>query len=250
MRRDPVLVIGPQRTGSTLIGRLFAEADGSAATVNGKLILYLLAYLPDANFRDWSLHFRVDEIVWALRRKPVLAAKAGFSTNFEQHAAALADTLRSASANWTRHTFIAELLFRLYRTWQPEAVFWGDKYNEYALLLDDIAELYPGARFVFTRRCAEEAARSAIAAFADRSWQPHDLREATAKVADWNARIDDFRVRRPDCATMVVEYSDLVAAPGDILSDIERFAGVSGLLRQAGKIGHDRRNDTVLPESY
>jgi len=247
MRSAPILVIGPQRTGSTLVGRLFADADGSAFTVNGKLILYLLAFLPDRNFADWSRHVRLDEIGWLLRRKPVLSPHAGFVDTVVREGAAIVAAMQPSGPTG-RNAFIAELLCRIYRAWRPEAVFWGDKYNEYTLMLDDVADLFPDARFVFTRRPSQDAARSASAAFADRGWQPQALDDAVAKVEDWDGHIDAFRRARPDCATTIVQYGDLLDRPVAVLRALEDFTGVTGLVRQADRVGN-RLRDAAMTAS-
>jgi hypothetical protein len=170
MRRDPIIVAGPQRTGSTLLGRLFASADKSASTVNGKLLLYLLLYLPKENFDHWTAHFRTDEILWLMKRKPILANHPGFTNNFRLNCQRIANDLKAEPLLDTRREYIAEYLYRIYREWQPGAEFWGDKYNEYVLMLDEIASVFPNARFVFTRRVASDAAQSAMVAFGERPW--------------------------------------------------------------------------------
>lgn len=244
MRPDPIFVVGPQRTGTTLMGRIIAEADGVALTVNGKLAYYLLVWLPRDGFLDALSHFRSDEILWSLRRKPVLSPHPGFVARFESHGAALAENLRREGER-SREPFIAEYLRRFYAGWCPGSRVWGDKYNEYVFVLDDLAAIFPGARFIFMRRDAEVAARSAIAAFSGRPWQPRKLESAVEKVEAWDRRIDLFRSQNPSISTCLVGYEALVETPDKVLREVAAFTDIDGLDSQAAKKIGDARSTTM-----
>lgn len=251
-RRDtevsgPLIVTGPQRTGSTLLGRILASGNDCAFTVNGRLFSYLLQYLPQRSLRSRAEHFRVDEISWLLRRKPVLSPHPNFVEAFGRHAPALIADLRERGLD--RASLIGALARGIYGQWDSGARHWGDKSNEYVLDLDDLAEAFPGALYIFTDRDPQDAARSAMDAFRGRAWQPDSLPDALSKVQSWQMLIRSFIDRHPQARHMTVRYEDMLANPRRVLRDVEEFTGIAGLAQQARIVGRSRINDVTMPAS-
>lgn len=225
----PVFMVGPQRTGSTLVGRILASAPGAAFTVNGKLLYQLMHWVRDGVDRqDERAHLRADEILHALRRKPIL----GVPDDFVDTIAAPAleglarDLAEDPAAARDRKAVIRDGMRRAYSRLNPAPAFWGDKYNEYVLSLDEIRDIYPRARFVATSREAEAAARSMLLAFQARAWCPRDLAGAIGKHEAWRVRWRAFAEGLPDGQALEIDYQRLLADPAAELRILSRFVGL------------------------
>jgi hypothetical protein len=226
---SPVLLVGPQRTGSTLVGRILASAPRSAFTVNGKILYYLLHWVRDDASDLERGHFRADEIVHALTRKPILGVGDGF---LDSHVAPILFELGRHLADSSpglldRSTLIREAIGQVYRGIEAEPAVWGDTYNEYVLHLPEIARIYPRARYVATLRDPAAAGCSMRRAFAARAWCPSDLERATAKYLQWEAAWRSFARRCAPADVLEIDYDDLLADPVTTLRALAAFVGLA-----------------------
>src|SRR5262249_27103155 len=150
---SPIFVLGAQRTGSTLIGRMLAALPESAITINGKVAYYLFLYIPTTpTWWQWIEHLRTDEILHALSRKPPIQAPDRFNEHVVEGLRLGRLDLLGLTDRPTRRQAIAHLTRTVYTALAPQARLWGDKYNEYVLQLDDLHGCFPDARWVWTVR--------------------------------------------------------------------------------------------------
>lgn len=231
MNADPVFVTGVQRSGTTLVGRIVASHPRASFTVNGKILYAALQWLRLSGRPACELsHVRADEMLHALRRKPILGVPQSF----------VEDTLQPCLQEWAqalardREAFgpggpadaIRALLRSVHERLRPGAAFWGDKYNEYMLMFGEVHQLYPAARWVVVRRDREAAARSMLRAFAGRPWCPTDVEGARRKYDEWTEEWVKVRRGLPADRWMELEHERLVAEPRAALAGLARFLGL------------------------
>jgi len=222
----PVFVVGPQRCGTTLVGRILASTPQSAFTVNGKLLYYLERWTR-AQSRLELQHFRADEIVHAMRRKPILGVPDDFvDTLVEPELHRLARKLVDKPAPLDLDPLIRATLMNVHRTLAPGATLWGDKYNEYLFMLPRIRELFPAARFVVIGRNSDHAAASMRRAFDSRPWCPSSLNAARRKHEAWWGLWTTFAAQHTQVSSHVMSYETLVAQPRYTLARLAEFLDV------------------------
>ncbi|MFF7940246.1 sulfotransferase [Nocardia gamkensis] len=207
----PVIVLGAQRSGTTALASVLDAAFdkvGGIFTVNGKLPYILHRWVTAADLQ--ARHLRVDEMIWALRRK------APFGTNSERWLGTTETVLRAAAVAVSAGAVADPVQLRrdVLAGAYAGATRFGDKYNEYLLELDALAESLPDAHWVLLIRNPEAVARSTLRWAGDRPWRPSDRGAALAKWVAWHEpwlahpRTADQRL----CT--VVEYSQLCAGRG------------------------------------
>lgn len=224
-----MFVTGVQRSGTTLIGRILAEHPAAAMTINGKLPYLFFHWVPEDAAECSVQHLRADEIVHALRRKPILGVPGDFIDSavapriFEWAQRGAAGSFR------TRQQLLAsirEVCVEIYRLVNPRASIWGDKYNEYLLWLDRLRELYPRARIVMITRTASDSAESMLRAFRGRPWCPPTVDLALAKHSDWTREWQRVKNTMEPGAGFEISYEDLLDDPVAVLQGLARFLDI------------------------
>jgi len=206
----PVVLLGAQRSGTTaladVLDRAFADVGGQF-TINGKLPYLLHRWCTQADVR--GRHLRVDEMLHALHRKPP------YGRHSEQWLRTVEKLLRAAALDVAdgRVTEASELRRRLVRDAYTDATRYGDKYNEYLLELDRLADTLPGAHWVLLIRHPAAAARSMLRWKGDRPWRPDNWRDALDKWAAWHQPWLEYGATRGTGRCTVVEYASVCAGP-------------------------------------
>lgn len=229
---SPVFVVGPQRTGTTLLGRILADHEQSSFTVNCKLLYYLKVWLEASSEKESYWHFRADEIVHSLKRKPII----GVGDNFidDVLAPVLFEVARegadSTGNNWDESAGLSGLVRKIMNSvhseLNPSAKFWGDKYNEYLLMLDWLRGIYPDARFVMTYRDGEAVGRSMAQRFQDRPWCPTNEEACCDKYLHWKKIWESKALNIRPNNKLTIIYEELV---DDIMTQLRRLADFVGL---------------------
>jgi LPS sulfotransferase NodH len=249
---SPVFVLGPQRTGSTLVGRILSSAAGSAFTVNGKLLYYLMLWLSESSSGSLAgRHFRAEEIVHSLRRKPILGVGEQFVSEAETVLTGIAKRIADHTTDTSPTQLIREAMHGVYRTLNDTPVFWGDKYNEYILDLDRIRLVYPAARFIAMNRNEKAAATSALKAFGGRPWCPSTAELCAEKHDAWYDHWQVAKAAIPNASYLEISYEDLLAKPKETVSGLADFLTVTCDLfsESIAWIGTDRRFDRWMTSS-
>lgn len=204
----PVILLGAQRSGTTALASVLDAAfddAGGIFTINGRLPYLLSRWCTDEDVR--GRHLRADEIVHALHRKPP----------YGRHSARWLDAvervLRAAAlevADGAQRDAVT-LRRRLIQEAYAAGARFGDKYNEYLLDLDALADMVPDAYWVLLLRHPADAARSMLRWSGDRPWRPSNWQAALDKWVAWHEPwMAHTRTADPK-RCIVLEYSQLCA---------------------------------------
>jgi hypothetical protein len=220
-----VLVIGAQRSGTTLLGRLLAEHQDVFLTVNGKLLYYLITWI----YRDPSdfpgRHLRLDEIAFGLRRKPILGVEPACAEEMAE--LLLRDFGPGRFYDAEPREIVATIWKEVYSKLARNKSIIGDKYNEYLLQFREIMELFPDARYIFIHRHPFEVAESMCRAFRGRPWAPDSTLTAIRKWTDWNIQWQHARQRIHHHRRFEVGYEILVKEPEQVFKQVCAFLGIT-----------------------
>ncbi|MCX5418124.1 sulfotransferase [Streptomyces sp. NBC_00078] len=226
----PVVLLGAQRSGTTALADVLDQAFAAAGgvfTVNGKLPYLLHRWCTQADVQ--GRHLRTDEILHALHRRPP------YGRHSEQWLGTVEKVLRAAAAEVAagRVTDASALRGRLVRQAYAGTTRYGDKYNEYLLELDQLADTLPEAHWVLLIRHPAAVARSMLRWTGDRPWRPGTRRDALEKWAAWHRPWLAHPTTRDPARRTVLEYTRVCAG-----EDLHRLSEAIGLdlLPHAGQL--------------
>lgn len=222
---SPVFLIGAQRSGTTALSFALNAAFhdvGGLFTVNGKLPYLLQRWITQEDIE--CAHLRADEILWALRRK--LPSGKGA----EEWLARTEAVLRKYAQEVAEGSGISpiEMARGIVSESYGAGLRWGEKYNEYLLMLPYLRSLVPEARYVVLIRHPEAVVHSMLKWSGDRPWNPGARKSALDKWNSWNARWLHFARNIPNESYLMVDYEELCR--GSETDRMEKFLGLE--LRQ------------------
>lgn len=229
---DPILLVGPQRSGTTALGAAVSDAlaaAGGCFTVNGKLLYLLRRWWTDGDAA--ARHLRADEVSHSLARIP--AQGAGSAAWLVRTRAALLASAQRGACGRTVPSARDEIRRVCAEAYGPGP--WGDKYNEYLLELPWLHATFLDARWVFLVREPGETVASMLAWTQDRPWNPDNALDASAKWAHWTSRWLDFRETIPPRQRVELDYADLCEGRSDALAalvGVELTPFLAGYRRQ------------------
>jgi hypothetical protein len=204
---DPILLVGPQRSGTTALAAALSNAFAAAGgcfTVNGRLPYLLRRWWTDTDAA--ARHLREDEVFNPLARTPPQGE--GSAAWLVRTRAALLASARRATCGRTEPSARDEIRRVCAEAYGPGP--WGDKFNEYLLVLPWLHATFPAARWVFlVREPAETIASMLARAAPDKPWNPDDAPAASAKWAYWTSRWLAFRETIPAQQRVEIDYADL-----------------------------------------
>ncbi|WP_084963704.1 sulfotransferase [Thermoactinospora rubra] len=217
----PLLLLGAQRSGTTALAHALSRAYAGAGglfTVNGKLPYLLPRWCTEADLR--GRHFRADEILHALARKPP------GGEGSDRWLAHVEQVLRRVAAEVAQGyggaapSLVARVIADSYAPWP----LWGDKYNEYLMDLPALLAAVPSARLVLLVRHPEAVAESVLRWPGDRPWKPVTRPGAYAKWAAWHRGWLELAGGLAEERLMVVGYHALCA--GKATRRLSEFTGL------------------------
>jgi hypothetical protein len=228
MTASPLLLLGAQRSGTTALAHVLSAAyadHGGIFTVNGRLPYLLPRWCRPEDLH--GRHFRADELVHAIRRKP---AEGRGSERWLAHVEAVLRRVAAETAAGLHHDctlLVRQILQDCYRPWP----LWGDKYNEYLLDLGSLLTLLDRPKILLLVRHPTEVARSQLEWQGDRPWRPVTLAAAELKWASWHDGWLTEVDRLAPASWMMVQYSRLCR--GELDQAVTDFVGaeLSGRLR-------------------
>ena len=222
--KNPLFLIGAQRSGTTIFSLLLAEHKDTFIAVNGKLLYYLITWLYPWSQPIINGHIRLDEVVHSLKRKRIL----GIS---ESHLEKMYQVLETQFNYQTYDTLetpeiIAHIWVKTFRAISNGEPVIGEKYNEYLIQLDEIRQIFPRARYIFIYRHYLDTAESMFRVFRNRSWGPLNYENAIIKWARWNEQWLKFKRTNPNTPFFEVKYEDLVKSPTQLVTHVCDFLGL------------------------
>jgi Sulfotransferase family len=212
---DPILLVGPQRSGTTALAAAMSAAlavAGGCFTVNGKLPYLLRRWWTDTDAA--ARHLRQDEVFHALARIPPQGV--GSVAWLARTRTALLASARRAARGHAAPYARDEIRRVCSDAYGPGP--WGDKYNEYLLELPWLHATFPDARWVFLVREPGETVASMLDWRRDKPWNPDNAWAAAAKWAYWTSRWLAFRETIPLRQRVELDYADLCEGHSDALS--------------------------------
>lgn len=225
MNNDPVLVIGVQRSGTTLVGRLLAEHEDVCLTINGKLLYYLISWIYRDPFAYPGAHLRLDEIAYALTRRSI--GGIGYK-EFEKMIEMLKTRFRPTEFfGQDRDDIVRRIWLEVYQEISNGASVIGDKYNEYMLQLPEICTIFPSCRYVFVHRHPFAVAESMVRAFKGRPWAPETISSALFKWTVWNEEWLRSREAIEPALRLEISYQQIVDEPESTFRSICDFLGLA-----------------------
>ncbi len=218
---SPLILLGAQRSGTTALAGVLDtafEAVGGLFTINGKLPYVLHRWCTEEDVR--ARHLRVDEMLHALRRRPPYGRRG------ERWLATVESVLREAAAEVAAGSTGDAVALRrdLVRRAYAGATRFGEKYNEYLLELDRLAETVPDARWALLVRHPSAVAASMLRWSGDRPWRPRTREAALDKWAAWHEPWLRHERTRDPARCVVVEYGRLCGG-----EDLDRLSEAAGL---------------------
>lgn len=247
-KNNAIFLLGAQRSGTTALAysldKAFADNNG-IFTVNGKLPYYLNRWLTneDLHYR----HFRVDEIIYSLKRK----LPGGIEIdNWLEHTEIVLNTYAKEVADGM-HTDAKLLTKSIIDDCYKAYDYWGEKYNEYLIHFDFINHTLPEAKFILLYRDPISVAKSMSEWEGYRPWKPSSKEQIIHKWTKWHEKILKQILHLKKEKVLVVEYNRLCTNKettriSDFLGlDIEKYLTN---LQTTRKLNHDIRSlpvDTI-----
>lgn len=211
--REPVFIVGPHRSGTSLVRRLFNSHHAIACPPESFFIAHYAAMLDDSLVADGYAGFG--------------ASLAEMREDLARKAASLHEAYRMATG---KHI-------------------WADKTPQYSSHLDPIDRLFDRrARFVIVLRHPGDVVHSIY----KRGWRfnalADDFESALAHVRQSLDAVLAFEATQPDRCTRIV-YEDLCVAPEQVLTAALARLGLPfdpGMLNFAGKPHNFGQEDPVV----
>lgn len=232
----PVIVLGCQRSGTTLLASLLRDASNGGFGVEAGVIR--LAFIWFLNLCRTPAAFgnlRMVEFLHALR----WGGQAGPTPEREGWHDAASAVLTGYLGDgrlksWAREGRIEDFLACLCRDTHlygnPEARWWGDKYPQYLFQIDQIEQVFPRARFVFVYRHPHPVMESLYRLRNPRDRPGGGLRLDMADCRDqwtqWNRTWFAARGAIAPGRRRELAFEALVADPAGSLAGLERFLGL------------------------
>ncbi|TDH18456.1 sulfotransferase [Segetibacter sp. 3557_3] len=183
---SPLFLIGYHRSGTTLISRLISNHQRVRLAVNGKLFYYLICWLYNNKTHLDKMHLRIDEIEYALRRKPVSGLNFDLAKVFVDTFKQLNEELEASPSTYSK-AFLKELWVRVYKyELQKEVMFIGEKYNENLLLINILPSIFEDAKIIFIYRHPLDVSYSMLTSFREKIWAPKNVNDSILKWLEWN----------------------------------------------------------------
>ncbi|MBT8037060.1 MAG: sulfotransferase [Verrucomicrobiae bacterium] len=205
----PLFILGSPRSGTTLLRLLLASHQDILVPPECGYILWNAPAFADWSIRDAKNPARVDELVRA-----ILSSKKMDTWGLDQHL--LKENIIRFGSSYQRvcDAVIAAYAHKTGKTYK----FWGDKNNYYIHYINEIASLFPDARFIHIVRDGRDVAcsyREVMELESASSFKPDLPTEAGEIAEQWHKNVstveaslsamikpkNTFRVRYEDIVT-------------------------------------------------
>jgi hypothetical protein len=138
--------------------------------------------------------------------------------------------------------FLRELAYRVHVAGRSNVEYWGDKYPEYLLYLEDIHSIFPDARWIFVIRDPISTIHSLMTTRKGQSAREpvvQEVREGLATAVEqweqWNWNWFEFRKRLSKDSYIEINFSELQKDPRRGVEPLNAFLGSDLLGRPSAK---------------
>ena len=239
MGRREFLVVGPQRSGTTIFGEILQRHEDICLTLDGKLLYYLIVWLVKDPSARLGMHPRLDEIAHALSRRTVSGDAYSLTDKVIEAVQRFSWRATQDAESFERQ--VGQIWSDVYRDIAGGALAVGDKYNEYMLYADDIHRLFPDMKYIVLNRERYQSARSARRRFEARAWQPKTQHQSEHKVDAWRQAFDAVTI--PESNIHRVQFEDFCVDPHGTLNRACEFLGLPSSFAM-----HDFAREVLDPE--
>jgi hypothetical protein len=233
----PVIMLGCQRSGTTLTAQILASHPRSGFGSELGVIRFALIWFrrlcdSPAAFRN----LRMVEFLHAFRRTGGENGGPEHQRLFANVKQTLAMQIRSGrletwAANMQVDEFIRALCFESHTRNIEDLSLWGDKYPEFLFHLEELAAVFPEARYLFIHRQPGDVMESLFRHRNTRRGFTGSLRFTMADCRDqwvsWNRLWQDFKETIPEQRRFELPFEELAREPEAVFVQLEEFLGVS-----------------------
>lgn len=218
---SPLFIVGAQRSGSTIISLCLSKHSKVFLTVHGKLLYYLIQWIYYNFSNEINYHLRLDEIAYSLKRRPILGIPPDVTDSMVDRLSN--DFNISLFAGMNKQEIIRTIWSEIYAHDSKGKFVIGDKYNEYLLMLEEVADVFPNARFIFIKRNFIDSSESMVRHFSSRAFSPQTYEEGVIKWLQWNKKWIDFSEKLDEKHKYMIRYEDMVLNPKNEMKKICDF---------------------------
>ncbi|MDQ8195153.1 sulfotransferase [Coraliomargarita sp. SDUM461004] len=197
---QPIFILSLPRSGSTLLQRMLL-ADGECATLGETSLL--LRFLGDAHQVTRYAVYREHNI--EISKNDIRAKWPGFDAAYRAG--------------------IRDIMSKIYKELAAGKRYFIDKTPRYTLILDEIYQTFPDAKFIVLWRHPLAVAASICTSFHHNIWSLQDFELDLTVGLD---RLYQFQTQMQD-RVCSIRYEDLVQTPLDVLNKLEAYLGLKNL---------------------
>lgn len=231
----PIILTGNQRSSTTFLATLLKKhPDGSFGTEDGVIRLAIIWFYYLKNNAQFIRYNRFNEFIQALkiRTKPHHKENAKIMRSLLRSMyedGSLAKLIQKKDAS----LFIQTITYKFYKLkfGGKDMLFWGDKYPEYVMMLDQIHKIYPKTKYLFLIRHPltniEAISRKTEAAKNQLSRVIYNVEDCLIQYKEWHNEWNTFKSKIPIEQYMELKFEDLLQDPKNYLSSIESFLNIS-----------------------
>lgn len=228
----PIILTGNQRSSTTFLATMLKKhPNGSFGTEDGVIRMAILWFYQFKSCPELLRYGRFNEFIQLLR----IRTKDHHLYNkriMKELIREMYDdrSLENLITQQNVENFIRQICYRFYlkkaKTNTPK--FWGDKYPEYVMQLDQIREIFPQAKYLYLIRHPytniEAIYRKTAAAQKQMGRLIHDLEDCVIQYKRWHQKWQKFKLE--DINYLELKFEDLIADPDSYIQSIESFLDI------------------------
>lgn len=216
LRQDPVFIVGYPRSGTTLVQSLLATQKNTITLHETHFFCVIEKLIKTRNGKIISEN--LDELIHNIRER------VSFSVNAEEHIKKLLSTTGLSKKMLFEIVIIDNLICQKEHGEISDKI-WIEKTPDHALFIEEIAALYPKAKFIYIVRHPEKAIISRKEHF---KWNNENTWPIEKHINRWLDSIkaaEFYRHENPD-SIMFVRMEDVIENPDIQISNICKFLDI------------------------
>jgi len=248
----PIILTGNQRSSTTFLATLLKRhPNGSFGTEDGVIRLALIWFYQLRENPEFLRYARFNEFIQTLR----IRTKDHHKENSKIMKVLLLEMFSDGRLNKLVKSndvqrFIRTICYSFYQkkfNSDRKLLFWGDKYPEYVMMLDEIHDVFPKAKYLFLIRHPltniEAIHRKTPAAIKQMGRIVSNLEECLFQYKNWHDKWQDFNAKLDSENYIELKFEDLIHNPSDYLRKIESYLKIDIMSKKY----KDRMIDNLNP---